>query len=228
MNRILALVEWLLKSALLVAGLLVAGLGFYGIYDSGMIIEKTEVFAEDAIFAETQKMDGGSAIGWIRIDGTEINQPIVQGADNDYYLRHNYRNEYSVSGSVFLDYRNAGDFSDDYMILYGHRMSGHLMFGDIKLFADKAFFDQHRTGILRMGDRMADLKVLAYVVIGTNDEIYLLKNSGEQVWSRLRGGAMNIRDAYSGGRLLILSTCDATSKNKRNILVAEVSPAIGE
>ena len=79
-----------------------------------------------------------------------INQPIAQGEDNDYYLRHNYRGEYSVAGNVFLDYQNNNDFSDDFSIVYGHRMTGHLMFGDIKLFADTNYFKKHAHVVVEM------------------------------------------------------------------------------
>ena len=61
-------------------------------------------------------------IGWITIDDTKIDYPIVQGKDNLEYLNLNVYREYSLAGTVFLDVNNEKNFSDPYNILYGHHM----------------------------------------------------------------------------------------------------------
>ena len=81
--------------------------GIFALWDSQNVSQSAETFAEDAIFDDEVSSGDSSIIGWIRINDTEINQPIVQGEDNGYYLRHNYRGEYATAGSVFMDYRNA-------------------------------------------------------------------------------------------------------------------------
>lgn len=188
--------------------------------------QSAEIFAEDAIFDDGVFSGGSSIIGWIRINDTEINQPIVQGKDNGYYLRHNYRGEYATAGSVFMDYRNASDFSDDFMIIYGHRMTGHLMFGDVKLFADASFFEEHSGGTIRVGDKLYELHILGYGVIDAWDDLYEVRSyrnhKNWEIVTRFASTALNWRGQYNGGRLVMLSTCDKDSKRYRDVLIIEM------
>src|SRR5699024_6233805 len=61
-------------------------------------------------------------IGWITINDTKINYPILQAEDNDYYLDRNYKHEDSPAGSIFMDYRNDVEQDNRNTIVYGHRM----------------------------------------------------------------------------------------------------------
>lgn len=99
--------------------------------------------------------------GWITMDGTAIDFPVVQGNSNLDYLNINAYGEYELSGSIFLDTRNAGDWSDPYCLLYGHQIVKHHMFGDLGLYRDHDFFQKNRTGILILPDRVLNLQVLA-------------------------------------------------------------------
>lgn len=59
---------------------------------------------------------------WIKITGTLINNPVVVGTDNDYYLSHDFNKQESVSGTIFSTYLNKWDGTDDNIILFGHNM----------------------------------------------------------------------------------------------------------
>ena len=71
-------------------------------------------------------------VAWINIPGTDIDYPVVQHNDNDYYLYHSFDNSYNGAGWVFMDYRNNYDFSDKNTVIYGHNMLNGTMFGTIK------------------------------------------------------------------------------------------------
>ena len=71
-------------------------------------------------------------VGWIEIPGTNISYPIVQGRDNDHYLRLNFEGKYSVGGVIFLDHRCDSDFDRTNTIIYGHNMRDGSMFGSLK------------------------------------------------------------------------------------------------
>ena len=100
-------------------------------------------------------------IGWITVDGTKIDYPVVQGKDNLYYMNRDFYGKSSLSGSIFLDTRNSKDFSDAYSLLYGHHMDNHLMFGDLDLFKKETFFRDNSTGQLLTEEKVMELDVLA-------------------------------------------------------------------
>ncbi|WP_311491752.1 class B sortase [uncultured Anaerococcus sp.] len=81
--------------------------------------------------------------GRIIIGGTKIDFPIVQGTDNEYYLDHNYKNEYYINGGVFIDHVHKGDFSNDNTVIYGHNVRIGYIFHDLDKFRDKNFIKNH-------------------------------------------------------------------------------------
>ncbi|MBE6541896.1 MAG: class B sortase [Ruminococcaceae bacterium] len=101
---------------------------------------------------ELEKMRAGLAslarinpdiYGWINVEGTKINYPIVQGKDNDFYLDHAYTGDYLVVGSIFADYRNNKKIYKNYnTILYGHNVTSGsgAMFHDVTLFFQDEYF----------------------------------------------------------------------------------------
>ena len=77
--------------------------------------------------------------GWIKIDNTNINYPILQGQDNEEYLYKDINNEYIVSGSIFMNYLNNG-FDDQNTVLFGHNMKNGTMFANLKKYKEEDFF----------------------------------------------------------------------------------------
>ena len=80
-------------------------------------------------------------VGWIRVPDTTINYPIMQTGNNDYYLSYTFERNTNIAGSIFMDYRNAADFSDRNTIIYGHNMyySG-VMFGTLYKTANSSWY----------------------------------------------------------------------------------------
>lgn len=83
-----------------------------------------------------------NVVATIEVEGTEIELPVVQGDDNDFYLDHDFKGEYNPFGAVFLDYRNKSDFKDMNTVLYGHNAKTGHVFYDLKKFLDKDFTDK--------------------------------------------------------------------------------------
>ena len=81
--------------------------------------------------------------GRIIIDGTEIDFPVVQGDDNEFYLDHDYDNSYYINGGVFIDYVHKGDFSNQNTVIYGHNVRIGYIFHDLDKFRDKNFVKNH-------------------------------------------------------------------------------------
>lgn len=81
--------------------------------------------------------------GWIRIEDTNINYPLLQTENNNYYLTHNYKKEKSSYGSIFIN--SNCNIKDDKanVIVYGHDMKDNQMFKDLIKYQDKEFYEQH-------------------------------------------------------------------------------------
>ena len=86
-------------------------------------------------------MDFPGIVGWIILDGTFIDYPVMQYTDNDFFLTHLPDRTQHRSGSIFLDYRNKPDFSDKSILIYGHETRAGDMFGVLKEYRDQEFFE---------------------------------------------------------------------------------------
>lgn len=87
-------------------------------------------------------------VAWVCVPGTNINYPVVQGTDNDYYLNHDFEGNQgwlANCGTVFMDYRNTSDFSDASTFIYGHHLNDGSMFSALASFTDQDAFDASRT-----------------------------------------------------------------------------------
>ena len=84
-------------------------------------------------------------VGWITINDTKIDYPILQAEDNDYYLNRNYKREDTPAGSIFMDYRNNVAEENRNTIVYGHRMKDDTMFNSLTKYLDEDFLKDHQT-----------------------------------------------------------------------------------
>lgn len=126
--------------------------------------EETEAeekgYASPIQFRELMKVNPDT-VGWLRIEGSNIDYPIVQGEDNDYYLSHDFYGQESVSGSIYLDYESQGDFTGRNQIIYGHHMKNGSMFRDVNYYKDEAYFKEHQYFSIYTPDREIRLKAVA-------------------------------------------------------------------
>jgi len=82
-------------------------------------------------------------VAWIAFDNIDISYPVVQ-RDNSYYLSHTFEGKENVSGCIFMDEKNASDFSDNHTILYGHNMKNGTMFGMLKNYKEQEYLEENR------------------------------------------------------------------------------------
>ena len=86
----------------------------------------------DFDFKQMKSEKNKDIVGWITVDYTSIDYPIVQGDDNEYYLNHTLTNKVNSSGWIFMDARNNIDDWDKNTIIYGHNLKNGSMFGTLK------------------------------------------------------------------------------------------------
>lgn len=238
LKKTIKIVDKLINFVMIVFFLLLMLIGVYAIYDSYRIYDDSRL--GDEIIKLRPKIEDGFSIeplrevnpdidGWIRIFDTNIDYPILYSKDNMNYLNVSYNGSYSTGGSIFIDYRNARDFKDDYTITYGHNMTTGQMYSDIKRYEEKRYFDNHLSGILYTADGLYKVKILYFSLMNAyNDDAYNLltyrnERNGE-ILEMFEKRAFNENSDFDGSadKLLLLSTCDAFGSNDRSALLAEL------
>lgn len=144
---------------------------------SGVKPETSEVDEEDKpeqpvdYLAESKKINP-QIVAWVTIPDSEIDFPIVQCEDNEYYLTHDFENNESYMGAPFLDCRNNPDFSDFNSVIYGHNISNKYMFYPLLNFKNKDYFDSHSYGYLTLTDKKYKINFIACAVIESDGFAY--------------------------------------------------------
>lgn len=164
-------------------------------------------------------------VGWIKIFDTHISYPVVQGKDNQEYLNKDVFGEFSFSGSIFLDYRNACDFTDSYSIIYGHHMEYGAMFGDVVEFKNDDYFQEHKTGALFLLDDTYKITLFACVETQEFDNkiynpIVQGKDNLDTFLKYIKDEAVQYRDISLNhdDKIIGLSTCAEAGTNERVVL----------
>ena len=210
-------------------------LGLYFVYDTAYVYYNASAARVSYSRPGSVAAEAGNGkqllsdyVCWLTIDDSQIDYPVMQAIDNSKYLNTDPYGDFSLSGSIFLDCRNAPDFSDDYSLLYGHHMSGGFMFGALDRFYDEAYFDTHRTGTLTVGDLVYPLQVFAVLVVDTNDADFFQPGEGEIDLEAVKTDALLHREPVSG-HLLALTTCiDNDSPMRTVVLCAMREPLRSE
>ena len=160
-------------------------------------------------------------MAWLTIDGTPIDYPIMQGPDNFYYLNVDPLGNYSLSGSIFLDYRNDG-FNDDYSVVYGHHMEHGLMFGALDMYSNIEYFYTHRTGKIIADGKEYDLNIFASGMINADDVLFTVPQGRDTALEHIRS-VSNIFAEPKGGRIVALTTCTSDpSSSERFVVFTEI------
>ena len=167
-------------------------------------------------------------VGWVTIDGTNIDYPFVQGKDNQEYLNKNVLGESAVSGAVFLDTRNSRAMTDPYNLLYAHHMDNGAMFGDVDRFLDRGFFEVHRTGTIYRQAGASGVWSFDVCSFAASDDIIfgpgnLDQASMQTLLTHISQTAVHadMDDVGPDSRIIALSTC-SDKTNGRRALIAEV------
>lgn len=196
----------------------------YGLYDAWYVYSK----AGDDSYLKYKPTESGAPedspitddmVAWITVDDTSIDYPVMQGKNNSEYLNLNSYGEYSLYGSIFLDSRNASDFSDDYSILYGHHMEYGKMFGALDNYLDKGYMKEHNCGTLligRDGRESYDIGIFASMQVDAKDSKNLDPLSFDEAMNIISKEAVVFDESVpAGGRILVLSTCTEPTTDKR-------------
>lgn len=199
--------------------------------DTPVTEEKTEKMLQ---LEELQK-ENNEIIGWLEIEDTNINLPVCQTTDNDFYLTHNYKKEKSKGGSLFLD----KDFdlingSSNYLI-YGHRNTQGLMFEDLLKYSKEDFYNNHKTikFTTNKDDSIYEIISVFYsrVYYKKEKDVFRYYNfvnaNNEEEYNDFVNNCKKSSiyntgvTANYGDQLLTLSTCEYSQEDGRFVVVAK-------
>ncbi len=198
-------------------------------YGSAMIQYKPEVQG-DVVSIDALLANIPDASGWITIDDTHIDYPVVQGLDDVYYANHDVYQAQSLTGSIYIQAKNSNDFSDSYTLIYGHHMDNGAMFGDLSKYLDADFFNAHLSGSLVTLKEVYDIDVIS--VVKTNAYEKAIYDRTSLDWTGYQDLISNNADVHlvnsnpaitSADKFLVLSTCEGGITDGRVVLICSLT-----
>lgn len=192
-------------------------------------------YAENGMLAEFYDLycQNEDMVGWILIEGTEVNYPILyKNTDNDYYLHRNFEKKYSDGGMLFLDKECSLAAPSDNLIIYGHNMKNGTMFAPLLKYADADFLAEHKTIMfsnLYENFEYTIISVFKTQVDSADEFKYynFVEAESEADFENFVEAAKRLsihsidESAVYGDELLTLSTCSYNRKNERFVIVAK-------
>ena len=132
--------------------------------DSNIIIKETDENIEYNIDFQSLEEINSDIVAYIKVKNTNIDNVIVKGNDNSFYLNHNLNKEGNVAGWLFIDYHNRLDDKDKNIVIYGHDMKDGSMFGTLNKVLDENWYLNKDNYII---DFITKDKVYHYQVFST-------------------------------------------------------------
>lgn len=184
-------------------------------------------------FADTYLLNT-DMVGWIAIDGTDISYPVVQTAvDNaDYYLYRDFYGEHDSHGCIYVREQCDVFAPSDNIVIYGHRMKDHTMFGQLAKYESKSFWEENqyiRFDTLR--ERHTYQIVYVFITTATLGEGFayhtFVDAQDTSDWNSFLMQCQKLSlydtglDIDHGDKLITLSTCEYTQENGRLVVVAK-------
>ena len=207
-------------------------------------IEKTDTekdtmtYSQDKSFLSDYQdlyLQNNDMVGWIKIEDTKINYPVMQSKDNpNFYLKHGFDKAYTDYGCPYIQENCDVDIPSDNLIIYGHNMKDSSMFSGLMNYTDKSFWESHKTISFDTLTEKCDYEIIAafktvvytdspesfkyyqFINADTGDEFnaYIIKCKELALYDT------GVTAEY-GDKLITLSTCEYSRNNGRMVVVAK-------
>ncbi|MBQ4513014.1 MAG: class B sortase [Anaerolineaceae bacterium] len=167
--------------------------------------------------------------GWLRLEGTRVDYPVMQSKDNNYYLSHAVNGTWNKVGTPFMDFRNNGDFSDRLTVIYGHYMGDGSMFTEIHNYKSQKFFDEHP--YIDLYTPAGSYRILPVAGVYQNVEYWDFTFDYEtddaflhqiDIWKAL-STFKSITEYDADDRFVVLTLCTYDVENSRFLLVGKIT-----
>ena len=154
-------------------------------------------------------------IGWIKINNTNIDYPILHSSDDLYYLKHNYMKEYNSNGSIFTI--NGLPFEDRETIIHGHNMMNNIMFSELSKYLQEDFFYSNNTFEIYTPKCNYKATIFSAYSIDINTEENNIKslNFEQEIEYYINKSKYHISNVENIEKIVKLSTCSYIKARKR-------------
>ncbi len=197
--------------------------------------QPTPLKTERMLKIEELKKENPDIIGWIEIENTDINYPVLQGNDNSFYMNHNYKKQNSINGAIFLDKNYNWEPPNSNLLIYGHNMKNNTMFQHLLKYENKSFFYEHPSIRFTTVNEDANYDIISVfrsrVYYKSEKNVfryyYFIDAKNEEEFNSYIQSAKNAslydtgKSAKYGDQLMTLSTCSYHTKDGRFVVVAK-------
>ena len=169
-------------------------------------------------------------VGWMELEGTIINYPVVQGTDNAYYLEHLFNREVNHMGSLFIDCRSDALLGDKLTPIYGHHTNSGAMFCTLENYKEQAFYDEHPYFIYTSPQGEYRLEAVAGTLMNAEEDFLQTAFTDEDgfldyiAYYQRNSTFVSRTEVLPGDRVVMLLTCTADYENARYVLICRVVP----
>ena len=207
-------------------------------------VEKTDTekdtmtYSQDKSFLSDYQdlyLQNNDMVGWIKIEDTKINYPVMQSKDNpNFYLKHGFDKAYTDYGCPYIQENCDVDIPSDNLIIYGHNMKDSSMFSGLMNYTDKSFWESHKTISFDTLTEKCDYEIIAAfktVVYTDSPESFkyyqfINADTGDEFNAYItKCKELALYDtgvtAEYGDKLITLSTCEYSRNNGRMVVVAK-------
>lgn len=179
--------------------------------------DTSKEYSIDINFEELTKINS-DIVGWIYIKNTDVNYPIMQTKDNDYYLKKNIYKEYSSCGSIFLDC-NTDKFNEDNTVIYGHNLKNQKMFADLKKVYDGDFGKDVYIEVYDTENNFIKYKIFATYMVEPTLEVvkkdFKISEKKKYIDNAYNQSTVKFNCGFNYQKdLLTLVTCDNTGEKR--------------
>ena len=181
---------------------------------------KEETFSVD--FEKLLEMNS-DVVGWIRFDEpSEINYPVVQGRDNEEFLKRTFEANTNKLGTLFVDVNNPGDFSGRNTFIYGHNMKNGSMFAQLLKYKDDSFYKEHPYFYIYTPDgKVRTYEIFSAGVVKDTSDSYIMDYADDAAFQtyidyiKQQSAYPTSAEVTTASKIVSLSTCTNVRDDER-------------
>lgn len=187
--------------------------------------EKKDDTKEETFSVDFEKLleINSDVVGWIRFDEpSEINYPVVQGRDNEEYLKRTFEANTNKLGTLFVDVNNPGDFSGRNTFIYGHNMKNGSMFAQLLKYKDDSFYKEHPYFYIYTPDgKVRTYEIFSAGVVKDTSDSYIMDYADDAAFQtyidyiKQQSAYPTSAEVTTASKIVSLSTCTNVRDDER-------------